>query len=120
MTKRSWSDWDPPMPMIPRTPRVRSELEALAKGYDPRSRVAPPKPGERCPRCHRYRATGPIGCALCNPDAVPIAVAVQFDHPIRIFRPTVGEVLEEILDLQVYAEAAGLSYSVDVDNRFDE
>lgn len=47
------------------------DLDRLARGPDPRARVAPPLPGERCPRCHRVagRATHP--CLLCAPALAP-------------------------------------------------
>ncbi len=45
------------------------ERDRLAVGPDPRSRVAPPAPVERCPRCHRRGRTLP--CLLCAPQLVP-------------------------------------------------
>jgi hypothetical protein len=49
------------------------ELDRLASGPNPTSRVAPPGPGERCHRCHTRRAiTGTRPCLLCAPELVPV------------------------------------------------
>lgn len=46
------------------------ERDKLARGPNPRSRIEPPKPGERCPRCHAS-ASSDKPCLLHNPEAVP-------------------------------------------------
>lgn len=48
------------------------ERDQLASGPNPRERVAVPKRGERCPRCHRGAGSGQ-SCLLCAPELVPIA-----------------------------------------------
>jgi hypothetical protein len=48
------------------------ERDKLASGPNPRDRVAAPKHGERCPRCHRGAGSG-HPCLLCAPELVPIA-----------------------------------------------
>lgn len=45
------------------------QIDQLAGGPLPRSRVALPKIGERCPRCHRSARNQ--ACLLCCPDLVP-------------------------------------------------
>jgi len=51
------------------------ERDALAKGPNPIA--APPKPGERCPRCHSRKGTRPERCELCNPPPRRV-----YRHPI--------------------------------------
>jgi hypothetical protein len=50
------------------------DRDRLAKGPNPRARIAPPAEGERCPRCHQRMAKGHTlrPCLLCNPDDVPL------------------------------------------------
>lgn len=50
------------------------ELEHLARGPDPRSRVDVPKVGGRCPRHHDTVERGQYAkpCLLCRPDLVPV------------------------------------------------
>lgn len=48
--------------------------DRLARGPNPRARVAIPTPGERCPRCHT--TVGSLRqrpCLLCNTAGVPVA-----------------------------------------------
>jgi hypothetical protein len=45
------------------------QLDRLAAGPNPRSRVPVPKRGERCPRCHS--GAQDRACLLCRPDLVP-------------------------------------------------
>lgn len=54
------------------------DLDALAKGPDPLSRVAVPATGQRCPRCHGRVARGrSLPCLLCAPHLVPVAFGGQ-------------------------------------------
>lgn len=45
------------------------QIDRLAAGPNPRSRVPVPKRGERCPRCHS--GAQDRACLLCRPDLVP-------------------------------------------------
>lgn len=50
------------------------ELDRLARGQNPRDRVAVPAVGERCPRCHQRVTKGQSRpCLLCCPELVPVA-----------------------------------------------
>lgn len=51
-----------------------TERDKLASGANPRERVAVPRRGERCPRCHRGAGSG-HPCLLCAPELVPIEFA---------------------------------------------
>lgn len=49
------------------------EIDRLAKGPNPRDRVAVPEEGERCPRCHQRITKGRSWpCLLCAPHLVPV------------------------------------------------